>query len=539
MKRKVLCLLCASVAAISAYADGEQASVTTSPSPIVSTKPFEVTIQTSDFGNDVYCYTWAVAGAEEYPASDWAGAINAKFKLSGNSGSYKLKVDDILSFYGLTETQLEGVTKIGFIARTASGRQTVDCFAEVVQGRRNAYSGGEGTAQSPFVLKTTDDIKALSTTPMDWAEDTYFVMEADINVGTFSGIGSKGSPFKGYFDGKGHSLKNVTISNTTIGSATGVFNAIELATIRRVGVVDADISGSTFTGALVGYAISGNIERCFTSGSVTGTSICVGGLVGENYGAGIADCYSTAAVTNEKDYATGGLVGKNKGVIKNAYASGAIKGYDYAGGLTGANYGTVSASVAINASMTPTSDGVYIARFGGNNNSRNTASKTLSWKGMPVKGSEWNAHGHHADDHDTNLLDQATYSNLLGWDFTGVWEWRTEGKHSFPVLAGLNNQKDPASDDFYNGNSGIEIIDTDRQAISVYPNPVVDVLNIEAAAGIGEAAIYSLSGRQVKKADGNGANTVAIECGDLGNGIYLLNVKLSDGTRAIEKIIKK
>lgn len=539
MKRKVLCLLCASAAAMSAYADGEQASVTTSPSPIVSTKPFEVTIQTSDFGSEVYCYTWAVAGAEEYPASDWTGAINAKFKLSGSAGTYRLKVDDILSFYGLTETQLEGVTKIGFIARTASGRQTGDCFAEVIQGRRNAYSGGEGTAQSPFVLKTADDVKALSTTPMDWAVDTYFVMEADINVGTFSGIGSKSSPFKGYFDGKGHSLKNAAVTNTAVGSSTGVFNAIEQATIRNLGVVDADISGSTFTGALVGYAVSGTIERCFTSGSVTGTSICIGGLAGENFGALIADCYSTATVTNEKDYATGGLVGKNKGVIRNAYASGAIKGYDYAGGLTGANYGKVSASVAINASMTPTSDGVYIARFGGNNNSRNTAENTISWKSMPVKGSSWGAHGHHADDHDANLLDQATYSDLLGWDFTNVWEWRTEGKHSFPVLAGLNNQKDPASDDFYNGNSGVEIIDTDRHALSVYPNPVVDVLHIEGAEGIADAAIYSLSGRMVKRAACDGGTTAAIECGGLGSGIYLLNVRLSDGTRAIEKIIKK
>ena len=132
MKRKVLCLLSAFTAVLSVYADGDQASLTSSPSPIVSTKPFEVTIQTSDFGGEVYCYTWAIAGSEEYPASDWAGAINAKFKMTGSGGTYTIKVSDLMSFYGLTEAQLETVTKLGFIARTSSGRQTADCIAEVV-----------------------------------------------------------------------------------------------------------------------------------------------------------------------------------------------------------------------------------------------------------------------------------------------------------------------------------------------------------------------------------------------------------------------
>ena len=129
-----------------------------------------------------------------------------------------------------------------------------------------------------FVLKTTDDILALSTTSMDWADDVYFIMGADITVGEFSGIGTKSSPFKGNFDGKGYSLKNASVSNTAIGTSTGVFNAIDGATIRNLGVVDADINGTTFTGALAGYAASGTVERCFSSGTVTGTSICAGAL---------------------------------------------------------------------------------------------------------------------------------------------------------------------------------------------------------------------------------------------------------------------
>lgn len=47
-------MLCA-LSAWPAWADGDQASITSVPSPIVSTKPFEVTIRTTDFGSDVYC----------------------------------------------------------------------------------------------------------------------------------------------------------------------------------------------------------------------------------------------------------------------------------------------------------------------------------------------------------------------------------------------------------------------------------------------------------------------------------------------------
>lgn len=540
MQKKLLCLFALCSASLTALAAGDAATVTTTPSPIVSTKSFEVKIATSDFGNDVYCYTWAVAGTEEISASgNWDGAINAKFKMSGSGGNYTLKVDDIQAFYNLSDTQLESLTKIGFIARTSGGRQTDDCFAEVVQGRRSAYSGGEGTAQSPFVLKTSADIAALSTTPMDWAADTYFVMAADINVGAFSGIGSKGSPFKGHFDGKGYSLKNAIVTNSTLGNATGVFNAIEGATISNVGIVDATISGSTFTGALAGYAASGTVERCFTSGSVTGSSICTGGLIGENLGATVTDCYSTATVTNENDYATGGLVGKNKGAVKNTYASGKVTAYNYAGGLIGANYGTVSSSVAINASVTPTSDGAYIARFGGNNNAKNSAAKTLSWKNMPLSEGTWTDYGHHANDHSANLVSRSTYSDMLGWDFNNVWEWRTEGTHSYPVLAGMNNQKDPGSSEFYQDVTSVEIISTDAAQLSIFPNPVETDLNIEAGAEILNASIYNMSGRCMISKTANGATSIAIDCSSLADGLYLLSVQLSDGSRAIEKIIKK
>lgn len=519
-----------------AYAAVDQATATSNPSPIVSTKAFEVTIQTSDFGSDVYCYTWAVLGAREKTVTDWAGALSPAFKMQGGGGTYTFKVADIKAFYKLSDSELEQLTRLGFIARTQSDRQTADCFVEVVQGRRNAYSGGEGTSENPFILKTADDINALAATPADWEADVWLRLDADINLqSSFSGIGAKNNPFKGHFDGNCHLVKGVSISNSAIGSATGFFNAIEGATISRLGLTEVNISGSTFTGALVGYAASGTISRCFSAGSVSSSSICVGGLAGENH-ASISDCYSIATVTTT-DYVAGGLIGKNKGSVSKCYSSGAVSAYNYVGGLIGANYGTVAASTSFNPQVTG-SVGNYAGKFGGNDNPRNSHENTLSWSAMPMAATA--THGHHADAHSYRLVEKATYQDVLGWDFNSIWEWKKEGTHEYPVLAGLPGQVDPGHIAFYDINSGIvDILDSGADEISVFPNPVDATLHVSSAKRMDRASLYSLGGALAGDVRLQNAADAEIDCSSLSRGVYLLNVSFSDGSHTLKKIIKK
>lgn len=523
------------LAMMPAYAAGDQATVTSTPSPIVSTKAFEVKIQTSDFGSDVYCYTWAVVGGSDKPAAKWENSINEKFRMTGSGGTYTLKVADIKSFYDLADDELGQLGKIGFIARTESGRQTADCFVDVVQGRRNAYSGGEGTLESPFLLTTAADLNALAATPSDWEADIWLRLDADVTLSEFPGIGTKSNPFKAHFDGNGHVVKDAVISNAKLGGATGFFGAIDGATISRLGLTGVSVSGSTFTGALVGYAVSGTISRCFTAGNVSASSICAGGLVGENH-ASISDCYSIATVTNTSDYVAGGLVGKNKGSVANCYASGKVSAYNYAGGLIGANYGTVTASTSFNPQVS-VSDGNYAGRFGGNNNSRNSASLALAWAAMPMADSA--THGYHADNHSHKLIDKATYEGVLGWDFDSIWTWKVEGKHQYPVLAGLTGQVDPGNTLFYDIETGLDIVDSDADALSVFPNPVDATLHISSAKAMSRIALFNLNGASAAAMQPESASDAEIDCSALARGVYLLNVSFSDGSHAVKKIIKK
>lgn len=540
MKKFYLCLLALS-AIVSAYADGSSATITSVPSPAVTTKALEVTIKTDNFGSEVYCYTWCadINGSEKTPSWDWNGVHTDKFKMSGQNGTYTIKINKIKDFYELSDSELSGLKKLGFIAKTKDGKQTADVFIEVVQGRENVYSGGEGTAANPFIIKTANDLKELSATPMDWASDVYIKLGADIDAQTLTAsIGSKSQAFKGSFDGAGHTISNIRLTNANVGEAIGLFGAIDGATIKDLGVANATISGTTYAGILVGYATNGKIERCFTSGSVSGSSICVGGLVGENAGGNITDCYSGAKVANDDDYATGGLAGKNTGTIANTYAAGHVSGKDYVGGVVGANYGTVKSSVALNGKITSSND--FVARFGGNNNSRNITAGNYSWNLIPAGHSTWANHGDHASQQTASYLnDFETFKSITGWDFDNVWEWRTESNKQYPVLRDLSNQDCVIPKEFFEATTGVDNITADETYIAVGPNPTDGMLYINSSSELAECGLYSVNGALASVTDAASQSSVAMDLSYLPAGIYILHVTTAQGSMTIHKIIKK
>lgn len=538
--RKLVFPLLTFAIALPVLAAGDAATITSTPSPVISNKAVEIKVKTSDFGSEVYCYTWceAVNNSKKTPF-EWGGVHTDKFRMTGSGGNYGIRISDLKEFYGLSDSELEGLTKIGIIAKTKEGRQTEDLFLEVVQGRRNAYSGGEGTSESPFILKTAADLQELATTPGDWEEGIHLVMEADIDaLGIVSSIGTIASPFKGNFDGMGHAIKNLNLSNNNIGAACGLFGAIEVGSVKNLGITGAIISGSTYTGILAGMLKSGKIERCFTSGSVKGSSICSGGLVGENISGIISDCYSGAVVSNPEDYAVGGLVGKNRGTILNTYASGEVTGFDYTGGVVGANYGTIKGSVALNTCITSHND--YAAMFGGNNNEENITDKNYSWRDMPKGHNAWKEHGDHASGKSaTDLANESTFRTLTGWDFDNIWEWRKEGRKEYPVLRGIENQRCLISDVYFEMSVSLKEILTLNKDFYAGPNPVETLLEVSSGMPLDSYALYGLNGAIVSGGQAGGTHTVSIDMSGLASGLYILRANTTEGESYTQKIIKK
>ena len=101
-----------------------------------------------------------------------------------------------------------------------------------------------------------------------------------------------------------------------------------------------------YTGGLIGYNGSG-ISKCYATGAVTGRGSYIGGLAGANHGS-ITDCYAVGPVVAGFYRYTGALVGytSNAATISRCYATGTVTGTsDDIGGLVGArNVGVVTAS---------------------------------------------------------------------------------------------------------------------------------------------------------------------------------------------------
>jgi len=107
------------------------------------------------------------------------------------------------------------------------------------------------------------------------------------------------------------------------------------------------VSGNNFVGGLAG-SNAGTISDSYAStGTVEGTDLYTGGLVGRgDLGNLINNSYASTTVISSGT-GVGGLVGYGYGVINNSYATGAVTGAGNVGGLAGiSNYADIDNSYA-------------------------------------------------------------------------------------------------------------------------------------------------------------------------------------------------
>lgn len=74
-------------------------------------------------------------------------------------------------------------------------------------------------------------------------------------------------------------------------------------------------------------------------------------------------------------------------------------------------------------------------------------------------------------------------------------------------------------------------------AISVYPNPASDVINI-AGADINKVSFADINGRTVKSLNVN-STQATISISDLSTGVYMMTIETADGATTTKKLLKK
>src|SRR5688572_1439533 len=94
----------------------------------------------------------------------------------------------------------------------------------------------------------------------------YITMEP--NEPLFVPIGSPFNPFRGTFDGAGFTISNLRIQ-TNGGFYTGLFGATDGAALDRILLNNVNVSGGSFTGAIVGTMVRTTIRDSWVTGTVS------------------------------------------------------------------------------------------------------------------------------------------------------------------------------------------------------------------------------------------------------------------------------
>ena len=173
--------------------------------------------------------------------------------------------------------------------------------------------------KTEFTFSTAEQIAGLASLVdggTNFAGKTI-TLEDDLYLGgtQFNCIGTNAKPFKGTFDGDGHTIYDLTVTKDN-GAYYGLFGGANGATIKDFNVDGATLSPSNgkTIGTIVGHATNCTLENItISNGSITNANNMVGGVIGEAYGTTtLTNCdVAASTVLHERSNTTalGGLIG--------------------------------------------------------------------------------------------------------------------------------------------------------------------------------------------------------------------------------------
>ena len=164
-------------------------------------------------------------------------------------------------------------------------------------------------------------------------------------------IGTTSHPFRGSFDGDGHTVSGVYIDSTD--NNIGFFGTVDIPTpedsgsdettvtpteimIKNLNITSSIVKGNQNVGGIVGYGHRVGMENCTFNGTVNGGYNSVGGIIGWAYADSlISECYSAGTVNGQQR--TGGIAGfaSSSSIVKKSYSEADVTGTQNVGGIAG------------------------------------------------------------------------------------------------------------------------------------------------------------------------------------------------------------
>ncbi|PYI53364.1 S-layer homology domain-containing protein [Paenibacillus flagellatus] len=253
-------------------------------------------------------------------------ALSLDRAFSGDYGDYSVQVVNKTDRITVAGTALSGTSTVTVNGGAASETIALNTGKNDIQIRVSEPGGlsavyrltvyrGAGTAQYPHRIATADQLSRIGQPSEGYNLSDSYRLEADIDLSAFSAgagwtpIGSGLSPFRGTFDGNGHTIANLTLDRPG-DDGVGLFGATNGATVSNVALLNARIAGRDQAGGLIGYANDTAVSAVSVQGAVYGGSM-VGGLIGhlDSPSSSVSESYSAAYVSGSA--MTGGLIGEN------------------------------------------------------------------------------------------------------------------------------------------------------------------------------------------------------------------------------------
>ena len=170
-----------------------------------------------------------------------------------------------------------------------------------------ALATGSGTETDPYRIGTAEGLKWFrdkvnnATKEPDTKICAELTEDIDLNGEAWTPIGigdafyARTPPYSGTFDGKGHTIKNLSIDSSA--HYVGLFGYVYGGTIRNL-TVSGSVKGSEHTGGIAGAANGGTFENCANQCAVQGGT--TGGIIGFATEEGtliVRDCYNMSAAS--------------------------------------------------------------------------------------------------------------------------------------------------------------------------------------------------------------------------------------------------
>ena len=282
---------------------------------------------------------------------------------------------------------------------------------------------GIGTQSNPYQIKTANQLSSIN-----YQLDAAYILVDNIDlrsINNWTPIGTDSAKcFKGTFNGNGHTISNMKITNRSEDN-TGLFGYVGAnVTINNVRLENYTItcSGSN-VGGLIGYADHTIVNNTSTSGTITSsTGSYIGGLIGKVNYVTVENSYSEGRVIARNGSCVAGLFGGTEArtgnsTIKNVYSTAQVEGNEYVGGIAGRLYGSVD-------------NGYIIGKVQGNSR----VGALFGYKGCSVTSCYWNTEttGISGGYTTEQMKSQSNYAN---WDFDTIWIMGDDG---YPKLRGNN-----------------------------------------------------------------------------------------------------